>query len=417
MRNNGWKSMLLITLAALIITISLPHGSAAASDVYSYDDVILEDQPVGYWALDSKVPSDQTGHGHDGAFTGDPVNTVLPNGDTAVVFNGIDQYYTIPDHDDLELTKNGILTIEAWMRPDTLEFTKQQSSGYVHWMGKGEPGQHSWASRMYSYTNTENRPNRISGYSFNLAGGLGAGSYFQDPVTVGEWIHYVLVINTVDVSNKYPTGYTKIYKNGVLRDQDVLAGYNIIPGNGTAPIRIGTRDFGSFFEGAIGKVAIYDYELTAEQLTRHYSSMMNGITVQEMVANMEQIKERSGSSDLIEEALEEMIALYGTSQVLLDLLPQDDGYVEQLRNLLAAAQRDIIDSMNSFLSAQKPGSAYRIAEPLLAFLIDFAIQETGARNIRDQGIVQDYVMSIVKSHATGNAVEKMIILRLSQSGQ
>jgi hypothetical protein len=36
---------------------------------------------------------------------------------------------------------------------------------------------------MYQDGNRENRANRISFYSFNLTGGLGAGSYFQDPVT------------------------------------------------------------------------------------------------------------------------------------------------------------------------------------------------------------------------------------------
>jgi hypothetical protein len=35
------------------------------------------------------------------------------------------------------------------------------------------------------------RPNRISGYRFNLTGGPGAGSYLQDPVTAGQWIHYL----------------------------------------------------------------------------------------------------------------------------------------------------------------------------------------------------------------------------------
>jgi hypothetical protein len=46
---------------------------------------------------------------------------------------------------------------------------------------------------------------------------LGAGSYYQAspdaPVLAGEWMHYVLIINTTDAaaSGKYPTGYTKLY--------------------------------------------------------------------------------------------------------------------------------------------------------------------------------------------------------------
>ncbi|EDK72896.1 hypothetical protein TM7_0101 [candidate division TM7 genomosp. GTL1] len=98
----------------------------------------------------------------------------------------------------------------------------------------------------------------------------GAGSYFQDTVTPGEWIHYVLVINTVDTDSQYTTGYTKIYKNGEQRDKDALSGYSIVPAHGTAPFRVGTRDLHSFFQGAIGKVAIYDYELPAVTVRNHY---------------------------------------------------------------------------------------------------------------------------------------------------
>lgn len=258
-------------IAVVLVFSVLPSGMTMATT--TYDDAVLADNPAGYWPLAPGVTTDQTGHGLNGTFTGNPAGTVMMNGDAAIVFNGVDQYFTIPDNDYLEITRTGVLTVEAWMRPDVLQFTNYESSGYVHWMGKGETGQHSWVARMYNYTNAENRPNRISGYSFNLSGGLGAGSYFQDSVTAGEWIHYTLVINTVDTSSSYPTGYTKLFKNGVLRDQDSLSGYNIIPGNGTAPMRVGTRDLASFFEGAVGKVAVYDYELTPNQLTAHYNIM------------------------------------------------------------------------------------------------------------------------------------------------
>ncbi|MFS0725066.1 LamG-like jellyroll fold domain-containing protein [Paenibacillus sp. 1P07SE] len=275
MRSKGRKLWTVSLVAALCLGLASgaagsPPAVLAAS---AYDDAVLADNPVGYWTLGPGGGGDQSGSGMNGSFTGGPGGTTMPNGDAATVFNGSSQYFTIPDHNLLEVTRTGILTIEAWMRPDTLEFVNDEGSGYVHWMGKGTAGQHSWVARMYNYTNSENRPNRISGYAFNLSGGLGAGSYFQDAVTAGEWIHYTLVINTVNTSTAYPTGYTKLYKNGVLRDQDSLLGYSIVPGNGTAPMRVGTRDLNSFFKGAIGKVAVYDYELSDGQLTVHYDAM------------------------------------------------------------------------------------------------------------------------------------------------
>lgn len=407
--NRLWRKSLKALMAAVLGgTVMAPQGVVfAEADALTYDAAVLADQPAGYWTLDPDDGADLTGNGHDGFFTGGPLATTLPNGDAAAAFNGIDQYFTIPDHDDLELTKTGILTVEAWMRPDTLEFKNQQSSGYVHWMGKGEPGQHAWAARMYSYTNTENRPNRISGYAFNLQGGLGAGSYFQDPVTPGEWIHYTLVINTVDTSEAYPTGYTKIFKNGVLRDQDSLAGYNIIPGNGTAPIRVGTRDFASFFEGAVGKLAIYDYELTSEQLTRHVHVMNHGTEVNDIVQLAAQISVLAELSDIHASHIQEAVSLYAAAHAKAEALPPDV-FPDALEELLSGAQAAILDMIERFFASSDPGRGPRLEGSVLEFLVDYAIQETGAQSLADADLVQGFVMSFVKGHATGNVVRDIV---------
>jgi len=249
---------------------------AASLSLSAFDTAALADGPVAFWTLGggSAGAADRTGNGHDGTYAGLPLITAFPDGSHATVFDGASQYLEVTDADDLSVTATGILTIEAWIRPDTLQFANQEGSGYVHWMGKGEANQHEYVGRMYSLTNTESRPNRISGYSFNLAGGLGTGSYFQDSVSVGEWIHFVLIINTVNTNAQYTTGYTQVYKNGEQRDKDALTSYSTIPGNGTAPFRIGTRDMQSFFQGAIGKVAVYDYELPAATIRSHYQTVV-----------------------------------------------------------------------------------------------------------------------------------------------
>ena len=172
--------------------------------------------------------------------------------DGAPVFDGTSGYVEIPDDNLFSEPTSGGITVEAWMRPDSTAMPRDESSGYVHWMGKGVSGQHEWVARMYQDGNSEGRENRISFYSFNLTGGLGAGSYFQDTVTVGGWIHYAGEFDDVN---------TYIFKNGVLRDMDPLSGYSIVPGNGTAPVRIGTRDFASFFQGSVARVAIYSTRL------------------------------------------------------------------------------------------------------------------------------------------------------------
>jgi hypothetical protein len=145
---------------------------------------------------------------------------------------------------------------------------------YMHWMGKGESNNQEYVARFYSNTDRE-RPSRISGYQFNLAGGKGAGSYFEGDIHVRTWIHYVLVINANAKSRDFPHGYTRIYRNGVREKTTdlIYQGTVIVPKRGNAPFRVGTRDLGTFFEGAIGKVAIYGKELRPESIKKHYSVM------------------------------------------------------------------------------------------------------------------------------------------------
>ena len=67
-----------------------------------------------------------------------------------LVFDGEDDYIEIPDHADFSVATTGQLCVSAWIRPDVLTFPVSQSTGYVHWMGKGEAGQHEWMFRMYN---------------------------------------------------------------------------------------------------------------------------------------------------------------------------------------------------------------------------------------------------------------------------
>jgi hypothetical protein len=246
----------------------------------SYDRMILSESPVLYLTMgtpEAAAEPDRSGRPRSGAYlpAGSPPATIsLPNGDLCARFDGNMQYLELPDADDLSITTARRLTLEAWMRPDTLEFPAKEGTGYVHWMGKGESGQQEYVLRMYSLTNTESRPSRISGYAFNLSGGEGSGAYFQDPVAIGEWIHVVVAFNLDEFPTDTPPGSVKIYKNGALRAVVHLSQFRVIPGNGTAPFRVATRDRHSYFLGAVGKVALYDRELTAAQVLSHHEGMI-----------------------------------------------------------------------------------------------------------------------------------------------
>lgn len=280
LRQRNVLRTILAGMGTLLLAAGLATSAAAnprwAPDL-PYDVEVLFDSPTGYWPQLTTHPFlavDMTGMNH-GTVHGNPQVTTLPNGERALAFDGQGDYLEIPDAAALSTATTGELTVEAWMRPDVLSFSNDEKAGYVHWMGKGEENQHEWVSRMYSLDNTVDRENRISGYQFNIDGGLGAGSYYQEPVEAGEWLHYVLVVNSNASIEDYPAGYTKLFINGTLVDQDSLIfdGELMVPTRGDAPMRVGTRDFGSFFEGAVGKIAVYDYELSPERIQAHHDHM------------------------------------------------------------------------------------------------------------------------------------------------
>jgi hypothetical protein len=183
-------------------------------------------------------------------------------------FSGDGAYVEIPSAPDLSFGPDGF-TVSAWIKPDALEFHKSEGSGYVYWIGKGEKGQYEWATRMYSYTNSEKppRPNRISFYLFNLIGGLGQGSYTEEPVQVGEWIQIVARADQAE---------TAIFRNGVYVRCDEYDGptgrgcqahpERIHPTPGNAPLRLGTRDLNSFFQGGLAQVRIWNRALGNQEV-------------------------------------------------------------------------------------------------------------------------------------------------------
>ena len=195
----------------------------------------------------------------------------MNSGNSYLHFDGLQSYIEIPDSPDFSLTTTGALTVSAWIRPSTLTFPSTEGKGvdlskaYVHWLGKGETGQQEWVFRMYSLDNTDGRANRISFYVFNPGPGLGVGSYYQDPnnpIQVGVWIH---VVGSADAAKTY------IFIDGAPIASDVYQG-TIEPQRGTAPMRIGTRDFNSFFEGEIREVRVWNRTLTDAEVAALYGS-------------------------------------------------------------------------------------------------------------------------------------------------
>ncbi len=267
-------------------------GSAGATNGSDYDALVLSDGPVLYLAMNGAASEpDLTGNGHDGTYKGGaPSPAALPNGDDAADFDGVEQYLTVPSAAVLSIPTKHELTWEAWIRPDVLQFDND-TSGYVDWMGKCEEYAPTceWEARMYSMTNSENRCNRLSAYAFNPGGDLGSGAFWQQTdcgvsIKANSWYHVVGEYTTLTQPSgcsdtaTYP-GSIDIWVNGVEwhqashGDTGCMSQYQIVPTANDSPVNVGTMAHDAWFEGAIGKVAIYDKVLSGSAIESHYTAM------------------------------------------------------------------------------------------------------------------------------------------------
>ena len=269
-------------------------ATKASAQLSSYDQTVLSDHPVAFLDMaGTSTEPDITGDGHTGTYKGGgPALTTLPDGERAADFNTTGshsgQYLTVPSSAAFSIPTAHQLTWEAWIRPDVLQFAHPASSdGYVDWMGKCQNYSPSceWEARIYSAVTSQNRPDRLSAYVFNPSAGLGSAADWQPAagvIAAGRWVQVVGEYQTLSTpsgcSTKYP-GTINIWVDGVQQNfalhapTGCMSQYSIKPKAGSSPLDIGTMGLDSWFQGAVGKVAIYDALLSPAQIGTHYLAM------------------------------------------------------------------------------------------------------------------------------------------------
>lgn len=210
----------------------------------------------------------------------------LPAGEVAVRSSNAGSDARKLTFDDFREQSIG-LTLHLFMSPSTLAFSN--SDGYTHFGGKGESStEDEWGFRFYPSVvgggSGSGAPNRMSGYIWNTDGGLGAGAHW-DPngsITAGAWYQVVVVYDPGDSLD--PNAGVSFYVNGACTqgtrpgcptptpDAVKYKTYGIVPGQGIAPIRIGTRDCHQFFSGRLDEMAVFNRELTGTEITNLYTA-------------------------------------------------------------------------------------------------------------------------------------------------
>jgi hypothetical protein len=224
------KTRFVLAVAVLLLGASVGQASAA-------DDPYL----VGWWQFEEgsgTVAKDSSGHGHNGTLNGGPQWVGGPLGG-ALDFDGTNDFVEIPDDPDFSITD--AITITAWTNMRTT------SSGEMAIVSKG-----GWAANDLPYELTEERGAVIFWQFYNDAG---RDSCSPNSPAAGEWHH---------IAATYNGKVFQCYIDGVLAQEWAYAG--AMPKN-TASVTIGRRSRGgTFFNGMIDDVRLYDRALTAGQI-------------------------------------------------------------------------------------------------------------------------------------------------------
>jgi hypothetical protein len=144
-----------------------------------------------------------------------------------------------------------------------------------------------WEARMYNTTNAQGRCNRLSAYVFNPSAGLGSAADWQPAcglIQPASWYYVVGEYTTNSQPADCPNvpsspGSINVWVNGVPWNQTnhnptgCMSQYNVVPKANNSPLNIGTMALDTWFPGAVGKVAVYDYLLTQSQITAHHTQM------------------------------------------------------------------------------------------------------------------------------------------------
>lgn len=225
--------------AGLTSSVSASGQFSAAASFYR--GRVLADGPAGYWRLgeasgttatDVKGASNGT---YAGSYTLGRPDPLVDDADTAIELDGLSGRISVPHTSALNLTTQ--LTIEAWVKPDSLTGTRwivNRGTYYYLYISDGTTyfGIRTGAAYVYVTTTT---------------------------VTTGSWQH---LVGTYDGSTM-----------NLYRDNSVVASAAIsgaVDAN-TSAVFLGALDgTESFFDGHLDEIAIYGYALSAAQVQDHY---------------------------------------------------------------------------------------------------------------------------------------------------
>jgi hypothetical protein len=217
----------------------------------AYRTEVLSDSPRAYWRLGEQGgtnAADETTNTNIGTYV-NGTQLAVPgalggDSDTAVSFDGTNDYVTAPSSTSLNLTAGA--TVEAWVKR-----TKAASWQVV--VGKPGNGQ----TKFENYALWFNPSDQLVAYFGDGTNYTGVGS---TGAIDASW-HYVVAT--------YDNATVKLYVDGVLNNS---SSSNIRLTANTQPLNMGrANDNSLFFGGQLDEVALYNTALSVARVQSHYA--------------------------------------------------------------------------------------------------------------------------------------------------
>jgi Concanavalin A-like lectin/glucanases superfamily/Fibronectin type III domain len=208
------------------VTASSPGPSAGLVAAYKFDEG------------SGTTVTDASGLGNHGTISG-ATRTTSGRYGRALVFDGVNDWVTIPDASSLDLTTG--MTLEAWVYPTTTP------TGWRAVLVK----EGSNSAPYYLYANSDAGPPAAGG----LIGGAYHDVYGGTRLVANTWAH---------LAATYDGTTERLYVNGVQVASRAQTG---AIGTSTGALRLGGNSvWGEYFKGRIDEVRVYNRGLTAGEI-------------------------------------------------------------------------------------------------------------------------------------------------------
>ncbi|MFH1585549.1 MAG: LamG-like jellyroll fold domain-containing protein [archaeon] len=194
---------------------------------------------------------DFSGEGNNGSQNGGVTYDSNGKYNTALSFDGSDDYISIPHDSNLNL--GNTLTLEAWVYPTSLSdrytiYSTRRNNPAGSFQLEIGPGN--------SHTNIV----AVAGYNTWVV------ESENNTVTLNEWNHLVYTRNGTG------TGNHKVYVNGQEKTLQTTSAYDFVDNSDIKMIGAGTSLLAMhYFPGIIDEVAVYNRVLSSEEVLDHYN--------------------------------------------------------------------------------------------------------------------------------------------------